>query len=63
VCEMESEFDTCTTRDQTKGFDHVEHHQCPDLLFHNHAGLEINFQRYGQCPGRGSSYKNLRRAG
>ena len=37
--------------DQTTGFDH-EHHQRPDLLFHNHAGLEVNFQRYGPCPGR-----------
>jgi len=25
--------------DQTTGFDHVEHHQRPDLLFHNYAEL------------------------
>ena len=56
MCGMESEFDTRITRDQTTGFDHVEHHQCPDLLFHNHAGLEVNFQRYREYPGCEASY-------
>jgi hypothetical protein len=36
--------------DQTTGFDHVEHHHCPDLLFHYFARLEVNVH---QCQGPG----------
>jgi hypothetical protein len=47
--------------DQTTGFDHVEHRQRPDLLFHNRAALEVNFQRCGLDPGRGPPSVRLSR--